>query len=326
MQVAVITGITGQDGSYLAEHLLGLGYRVIGFTRAIERAKFDLPAHLVDSVTLAQWSPADQGAIKSLIEHFNPSEIYNLAGYTTGSGMFDDPVAMGDINGQTVVRILEAIRAVNPSIRFCQASSREIFGAAQQSPQNENTPMLPRSPYGAAKLYADSMVRIYREHYSLYTVSAILFNHESPRRGLSFITRKITHAAARIKLGLDNHIKLGNLNAVRDWGSASDYVRAMWLMLQQDKPEDFVISTGISHSVRDVCEVAFGYLGLDYRDYVVEASDYFRPMEANPLIGDSLKASSRLGWFPAMSFEDVIVQMVRSDVESLHKYSAMIQD
>lgn len=317
MPVAVITGVTGQDGSYLAELLLGQGYRVIGLTRSIDQARSSLSACVADSITLAEWDPTDQNAIKSLVEHFSPKEIYNLAGYTSGAGMFDDPAAIGDINGLTVIRILEAIRAVDSSIRFCQASSREVFGAAQHSPQNEKTPMFPRSPYGAAKMYADSMVRIYREHYSLYAASAILFNHESPRRGHSFITRKITHAAARIKLGLDSQLKLGNLNAVRDWGCATDYVRAIWLMLQQSQPDDFVIATGIPHSVRDVCTVAFGFLDLDYRDYVVEAADYFRPIEEIPLIGDSSKASSVLGWRPTVTFNDVIVEMVRSDLEAL---------
>lgn len=317
MPVAVITGVTGQDGSYLAELLLGKGYRVIGLTRSIHRARSSLPAGIAESIALVDWDPNDQGAFKSLLEHFKPKEIYNLAGFTSGSGMFDDPVGIGNVNGLAVIRLLESIRVVDSSIRFCQASSREVFGCAQQCPQNEDTPMFPRSPYGAAKMYADSMVRIYREHYSLYAACAILFNHESPRRDPSFITRKITRAAARIKMGLDSQLELGNLNAVRDWGSAPDYVRAMWLMLQQNSPDDFVIATGVPHSVRDVCETAFGYLGLDYRDYVVEAADYFRPAEIIPLIGDSSKASAKLGWQPTMTFNDVIVEMVRSDLEAL---------
>jgi GDPmannose 4,6-dehydratase len=317
VKVALITGIAGQDGAYLAEHLLALDYRVIGLTRAMGHARSTLPSHLSSHVTLAEWDPSDQAGIAAMLASYRPQEIYNFAAYSTGAGMFDDPVSIGDVNGLAVVRILETIRTVDPVIRFCQASSREIFGEAQQCPQSELTPPNPRSPYGAAKFYADMMVRIYRERYALFAASAILFNHESPRRGLSFITRKITHAAARIKLGLDVELRLGNLDTIRDWGFAGDYVKAMWLMLQQAKPDDYVIATGVSHTVREACQMAFEHVGLDYQEYVRTDPTMYRPSEPFPLVGDSTKASVDLGWAPQFKFKELICQMVESDLSSL---------
>jgi GDPmannose 4,6-dehydratase len=248
-----------------------------------------------------------------------PTEIYNFAAYSSGAGMFDDPVGIGEVNGLAVARILEAIRAVDTNIRFCQASSREIFGEAIESPQTEATPTNPRSPYGAAKLYADAMIKIYRQRYGLFACSAILFNHESPRRGLEFVTRKITHEAAKIKLGLTKELHLGNLDAQRDWGFAGDYVRAMWLMLQQERAEDYVVATGKAHSVRELCEFAFSRLGLDYRDYVREDVLAFRPAETALLVGSAAKAKQNLGWEPEVEFRELVHMMVDADLQTLTK-------
>ena len=250
-------------------------------------------------------------------EQREPTEIYNFAAYSSGSGMFEDPVGIGEINGLAVTRILEAIREVDINIRFCQASSREIFGEAIQSPQTERTPSNPRSPYGAAKLYADSMIRIYREHYKIFACSAILFNHESPRRGLGFVTRKITHEASRIKLGLAKELHLGNLNALRDWGFAGDTVNAMWLMLQQVHADDYIVATGETHSVREFCECAFGYLALDYRNYVYEDESVYRPVEAAMLVGNIDKTRTALGWKPKVKFNELVHMMVDADMQAL---------
>ena len=257
MPTALITGITGQDGSYLAEQLLAKGCRVIGAVRNTENAKARLPAALKSDAELVAWDMLDQKRMTEVLAEYRPAEIYNFAAYSSGAGMFDDPVGIGEVNGLAVARMLEAIRAVDVNIRFCQASSREIFGEAVESPQIESTPVNPRSPYGAAKLYADAMIRIYRQRYGLFACSAILFNHESPRRGLAFVTRKITHEAAKIKLGLAKELHLGNLDAQRDWGFSGDYVRAMWLMLQQEYADDYVVATGKAHSVRELCDLAF---------------------------------------------------------------------
>lgn len=314
---ALITGISGQDGSYLAEQLLARGYHVIGAVKKEGMENTFLPKDLSDKLAWAEWSMLDEQRMQDVLSYHRPSEIYNFAAFSSGTGMYDDPVGIGEINGLAVTRILEAIRKVDSEIRFCQASSREIFGEAVESPQTENTLVNPRSPYGAAKLYADNMIRIYRKQYGLFACSAILFNHESPRRGLQFVTRKITHEAARIKLGLSQKLKLGNLDAQRDWGFAGDYVRAMWLMLQQDQPDDYVVATGVAHSVREFCNLAFARLGLNYKDYVAESSSEFRPEEPVLLVGDTCKARRQLGWQPEVSFEELVNKMVDADMESL---------
>jgi GDPmannose 4,6-dehydratase len=314
MNVALITGITGQDGSYLAELLLEKEYRVVGVVRDIDSAHAKLSAEVMQRVDLVTWNMSSQAEMAEVLWHVRPSEIYNFAAYSSGSGMYDEPVKIGDVNGLAVLRILEAIREVDISIRFCQASSREIFGEAVESPQTECTRTNPRSPYGAAKVFADASIRIYRERYGMFATSAILFNHESPRRGLSFVTRKITHEAARIKLGLGTKLSLGNLDARRDWGFAGDYVRAMWLMLQQSLPDDYVVCTGESHSVRELCEHAFGYLGLDYRDYVQEDITSYRPNEPALLVGSAAKARSELGWAPEIGFGALVSMMVDADL------------
>lgn len=317
MPTALITGVTGQDGSYLAELLVAKGYHVIGAVRPGQNAKASLPVALQDRVELIAWDMLDQHRMEAVLAECHPSEIYNFAAYSSGAGMFDDPVAVGEVNGLAVTRILEAIREVDDKIRFCQASSREIFGEAVESPQTECTPTNPRSPYGAAKLYADSMIRIYRQRYGLYACSAILFNHESPRRGLCFVTRKITHEAAKIKLGLAKELHLGNLDAQRDWGYAADYVRAMWLMLQQERADDYVVATGTMHSVREFCECAFGYLGLDYRNYVREDISAYRPVESLPLVGCPTKANNELRWKPEIEFRELVHMMVDVDFRNL---------
>lgn len=317
MRVALVTGISGQDGSYLAELLISKGYRVVGAVRDVDRARLTFPPGDCSSLDWVHWDMLDEGLMRQVLEKCAPDEFYNMAAYSSGAGMYDDPVGMGEINGLAVTRVLQAIRAVNPAIRFCQASSREIFGEARVSPQTETTPPMPRSPYGAAKWYADSMVRIAREHFGLFACSAILFNHESPRRGVAFVTRKISSAAARIKLGLVSELRLGNLDARRDWGFAGDYVRAMWLMLQQDQADDYVVATGESHSVRDFCQGAFAHLGLDYRDFVSEAATDYRPAESVLLVGDASKARHVLGWRPEVGFVELVRMMVDSDVRQL---------
>jgi GDPmannose 4,6-dehydratase len=258
-----------------------------------------------------------QETMTRVLSTIRPGEIYNFAAFSSGAGMYDDPVGMAEVNGVAVARTLEAIRQVDTGIRFCQASSREVFGEALSSPQNESTPRNPRSPYGAAKAFADSLVQIYRQRYGMFATSAILFNHESPRRGLSFVTRKISHEAARIKLGLATELLLGNLEAERDWGFAADYVHAMWLMQQQAEPEDYVISTGKGHSVREFCEYAFAHLGLDYRVYVREDKDSYRPAEPVPLIGCNEKARAKLGWNPTTRFRELVGSMVDADMQML---------
>jgi GDPmannose 4,6-dehydratase len=314
MKTVCITGITGQDGSYLAELALSEGCRVVGVVRDRSRAASQLQELLERGVQLSEWDFGDPAAIRDILEVHQPAKVFNFAGYSTGGGMYDDPVGIGEINGLAVVKILEAILVADTAIRLCQASSREVFGEATESPQTELTALNPRSPYGAAKMYADSMIRIYRQRYGLFASSAILFNHESPRRGLAFITRKITHAAVQIKLGLAQELKLGNLDACRDWGHAADYVRAMWLMLQQAQPDDYVLASGASHSVRDVCRIAFEELGLDYRDHVREDPALFRPSEPLLLVGDASKARRQLGWKPQVSFQAMVCQMVAHDL------------
>lgn len=317
MNVALITGVTSQDGSYLAELLLAKEYRVVGAVRDIGSARKKLPVELVGQIELVAWNMSSQADMTQVLAHVKPSELYNFAAYSSGTGMYDDPVGVGDLNGLAVARILESIREVDIKIRFCQASSREIFGEALESPQTESTPRNPRSPYGAAKLFADGLIGIYRQRYGMFAVSAILFNHESPRRGLSFVTRKITHEVAKIKLGLAKQLYLGNLDAQRDWGFAGDYVRAMWLMLQQPRPDDYVVCTGESHSVREFCEYAFGHLGLDYREYVREDESSYRPNEPVLLVGSAAKAKHELGWTPELGFRALVSMMVDADVQLL---------
>ncbi|RBA24017.1 GDP-mannose 4,6-dehydratase [Herminiimonas fonticola] len=318
MKSALITGLTGQDGLYLAELLLEKGYRIIGAVRDVLSAERRIPAHL-KIVELVEWDMLDQQKMIEVLSHYRPTEVYNFAAYSSGVGMYDDPVGIGDVNGLAVARTLEAIRIVDIKIRFCQASSREIFGAALDSPQTEDTLVNPRSPYGAAKLYADSMNRIYREHYGMYACSAILFNHESPRRGLEFVTRKITHEAAKIKLGLTKELHLGNLDTERDWGFAGDTVHAMWLMLQHTHADDYIVATGETHSVREFCECAFEYLGLDYRTYVRENASAYRPSEPALLVGNASKAKQSLGWMPQVGFRALVHMMVAAEMRSLEK-------
>ena len=315
MKTALITGLTGQDGSYLAELMLAKGYRVVGIVRHIERAQKSLQPTLKNKVELVRWDMLDQQQITGILLHYRPDELYNFAAYSSGSGMYNDPVGIGEVNGLAVARILEAIREVNPEIRFCQASSREIFGAALESPQSEKTPANPRSPYGAAKLYADNMVSIYRGHHGIFAASAILFNHESPRRGTGFVTRKITREAAKIKAGLASELHLGNLETRRDWGFAGDTVRAMWLL--QHQANDFVVATGETHSVREFCECAFGYLDLDYRDYVHEDPTAYRPSEPVLLVGNTGKARRILNWEPEVGFNELVCIMVEADMQLL---------
>jgi GDPmannose 4,6-dehydratase len=318
MRTVLITGITGQDGSYLARLLLDKGYRVVGTVRNERKAADSLQVNSIGGVELIEWNMLDQAEIVEALSRHRPDELYNYAGYSSGAGMFDDPVGIGEINGLAVTRILDAIREVDPAIRFCQASSREIFGEATESPQTERTSLFPRSPYGAAKLYADNMIRIYRRHHKLFACSAILFNHESPLRGLGFVTRKITHEAARIKLGLSNELRLGNLDTSRDWGFAGDYVQAMWLMLQEGFPDDYVVATGEAHTVREFCEIAFEYLGLDYREFVREDASTYRPSEPVKLIGNADKARQTLKWKPQVCFRELVSMMVEADYQKLN--------
>jgi GDPmannose 4,6-dehydratase len=319
MKTALITGLGGQDGSYLAELLLEKGYRIIGAVRDVRWTEDSLPITLKNRVELVAWSMLIQEEMVSVMRHYQPTELYNFAAYSSGAGMYDDPVGIGEVNGLAVVRMLEAIREVNIGIRFCQASSREIFGEPFEGSQTECTQVNPRSPYGAAKLYADSMIRIYRQHYGLFACSAILFNHESPRRSLGFVTRKITHGAAKIKLGLSKELYLGNLDACRDWGFAGDYVRAMWLMLQQSQPTDCVIATGESHSVREFCSRAFKRLGLDYRHFLANDPVSYRPAEPVLLVGDASKAKEVLGWEPQIRFCQLVDMMVDADLQMLEE-------
>ena len=317
MPTALITGITGQDGSYLAELLCAKGYRVVGAVRDMEHAKSTRGDLLAMGVQLVDWDMSDQHLMTKVLTEYRPAEIYNFAAYSSGSGMYTDPVGIGEVNGLAIVRLLEATREADSTIRLCHASSSELFGDAAETPQSERTPFIPRSPYGAAKLYAHSMIRVYRKHFGLSVCSAILFNHESPRRGLGFVTRKITHQVARIKLGLAGELRLGNLDARRDWGYAGDYVRAMWLMLQQPIVDDYVIATGETHSVRDLCEIAFKHAGLDYRVFVREDPGAFRPDESAQLVGNPTKANEELGWSPRVGLREMIGMMVDADVNQL---------
>jgi GDPmannose 4,6-dehydratase len=315
MPTALITGITGQDGSYLTEFLLQQGYRVVGMVRRASTHNYERIQHLLDKITIVQGDLHDQGSLLSLLEEYKPDEVYNLAAQSFVPTSWSQPALTGEVTALGVTRMLEAIRYVNPKIRFYQASSSEMFGKALEVPQRETTPFYPRSPYGVAKVYGHWITVNYRESFGLFAVSGILFNHESPRRGLEFVTRKVSDGVARIKLGLADELRLGNLEARRDWGFAGDYVRAMWLMLQQERPEDFVVGTGETHSVRELCELAFGYVGLDYRDYVVQDERFYRPAEVDLLIADPSKARARLGWEPTVSFPELVRMMVDADLE-----------
>ncbi len=314
---ALITGITGQDGSYLAELLLEKGYDVLGMVRRSSTESFERIDHIKDRITLVQADLLDQLSIVNIIEEHRPEEVYNLAAQSFVPTSWTQPVLTGVYNALGVAKVLEAIRLVDKKIKFYQASSSEMFGKVQQVPQTEKTPFYPRSPYGVAKVYGHWITVNYRESYGIHGNSGILFNHESPRRGLEFVTRKITDGAVRIKLGRADKLALGNLDAKRDWGYAGDYVRAMWLMLQQDKPGDYVIASGRDHSVRQFVEAAFGHLDLDYKKYVVTDPRFVRPAEVDTLLGDPSFAKMKLGWEPTVSFEQLVQMMVDKDLERL---------
>ena len=312
---ALVTGITGQDGSYLAEFLLDRGYAVYGLVRRSSTVNFERIQHFQEKIELLSGDLLDQNSLDSALRKAKPDEVYNLGAQSFVPASWEQPLLTGEITGLGVIRLLEAIRGVNDKIRFYQASTSELFGKAMETPQSENTPFYPRSPYGVSKLYADWITVNYRESYNMFACAGILFNHESPRRGLEFVSRKITRAVARIKLGLDSEVRLGNLDARRDWGFAGDYVNAMWLMLQQDEPRDYVIATGVDHTIRDFCREAFDYVDLDWNDYVVVDEKLFRPAEVHILRGDPAKAEAALGWKPDVSFEDLVRMMVDRDIE-----------
>lgn len=315
---AVITGITGQDGSYLAELLLDKGYEVVGITRRLSAPNHWRIAHLQDRIELRPADLLDQLSLIRVVEDVRPHEFYNLAAMSFVPASWDQPMLTGEYNAQGVTRVMEAIRQVDTSIKVYQASSSEMFGKVRETPQTESTPFYPRSPYGVSKVFAHYMTVNYRESYDLFAASGILFNHESPRRGLEFVTRKVTDGVARIKLGLTDSLSLGNLDAHRDWGFASDYVRAMWEMLQRDTPEDYVIATGLSHSVRDLVEAAFAHVGLDWQNHVRTSSALLRPAEVEHLIGDASKARSDFGWQPSIDFSGLIQMMVDADLERVN--------
>ena len=319
MPTALITGITGQDGSYLAEFLLEKDYKVVGIVRRSSTTPYERISHLVDDIELLSADLLDQTSLTDVVSDCKPDEIYNLAAQSFVQTSWNQPVLTGEFTALGVTRMLEAMKKAAPNARFYQASSSEMFGKVHESPQRESTPFYPRSPYGVAKVYGHWITVNYRESFALYAVSGILFNHESPRRGLEFVTRKVTDGVARIKLGLSRELRLGNLEARRDWGFAGDYVRAMWLMLQQDTPDDYVIGTGKTWSVRQLCETAFRCVGLDYRDYVVQDDRFFRPAEVDLLVADASKSRDALGWEPDVTFEQLIEMMVQAD---LARYSA----
>jgi len=318
-KTALVTGITGQDGSYLAEFLLAQGYQVIGMVRRSSTINFERIQHIQDKICLVQGDLLDQVSLIDIVREHRPSEVYNLAAQSFVPTSWKQPVLTGEFTALGVTRMLEAIRLVDPTIRFYQASSSEMFGKVQQVPQTEKTPFYPRSPYGVAKVYGHWITVNYRESYNLFTCSGILFNHESPRRGLEFVTHKVTYYAAKIALGLADRIPLGNLDAKRDWGYAADYVHAMWLMLQQNSPDDYVVATGRTHSVRDLCKVAFEHVDLDWERYAYVNQADMRPAEVDLLIGDPGKAKQKLGWEPTVTFEQMIEMMVDADLAALKK-------
>ena len=319
-KTALITGITGQDGSFLAEFLLEQGYRVVGMTRRTSTDVHERIQHLVDRIEIVSGDLLDQSSITSIVAAIRPGEIYNLAAQSFVPTSWQQPVLTGEFTALGVTRVLESIRAVDKSIRFYQASSSEMFGKVHAVPQTETTPFYPRSPYGVAKVYGHWITVNYRESYDMFTSSGILFNHESERRGKEFVTRKISDAAARIKLGLQHELRLGNLDAQRDWGFAGDYVRAMWLMLQQDRPDDYVIATGRTHAVRDFVRLAFAAVDLDWERYVVIDPRYYRPADVDLLVGDASKAHAELSWTPDVRFEALVERMVRADLERLRAF------
>lgn len=315
MPTALITGVTGQDGSYLAEFLLSKGYTVVGMVRRSSTITFERIQHIQDDIIILQGDLHDQSSLMDVLAQYQPDEVYNLAAQSFVPTSWNQPVLTGEVTGLGVTRMLEAIRHVHPKAKFYQSSTSEMFGKVREVPQNEMTPFYPRSPYGVAKVYGHWITVNYRESYDLFAVSGILFNHESPRRGLEFVTRKITQGVARIKLGLAKEIQLGNLEARRDWGFAGDYVEAMWLMLQQPKPDDYVIGTGETHSVREFCEIAFNVVSLDYHSYVVQDPHFYRPAEVELLVADYSKARATFGWQPKHSFEDLVSLMVEEDLK-----------
>ncbi len=317
MPTALITGITGQDGSYLAELLLDQGYQVVGLVRRTSTVNFQRIRHIQKRLTLVSGDLLDQSSLIAVLQEHRPREVYNLAAQSFVPASWNQPVFTGGVTALGVTRMLEAIRQVAPETRFYQASTSEMFGKVREVPQTETTPFYPRSPYGVAKVYGHWITVNYRESYGLFACSGILFNHESPRRGLEFLPRKVAHGAALVKLGKARDLRLGNLDAKRDWGFAGDYVRAMWLMFQQDQPDDYVISTGQTHSVRELCEVAFGHLGLSHEDYVRVDPQFIRPAEVDLLVGDPTKARRTLGWEPTVSFEELVVMMVEADLKRL---------
>ena len=314
---ALITGITGQDGSYLAEFLLRQGYEVYGMVRRTSTVRHERIQHIQSQLHLVQGDMGDLSSLITTIRAVEPDEVYNLAAQSFVPTSWNQPVFTGDITGLGVTRLLEAVRTVNPAIRYYQASSSEMFGKVREVPQTESTPFYPRSPYGVAKVYGHWITVNYRESYDLFTCSGILFNHESPRRGLEFVTRKVTYHAAKIKLELANEIRIGNLDSKRDWGYAGDYARAMWLMLQQDEPDDYVVATGKTHSVEKLLEVAFSHVGLNWRDYTVQDERFMRPAEVDLLVGDPAKARRVLGWRPEVNFTELIGMMVEADLKKL---------
>ena len=317
MPTALITGVTGQDGSYLAELLLSKGYQVIGMVRRTSTVTFERIAHIQDDITVVQGDLHDQSSLVSILEEYEPTEVYNLAAQSFVPASWSQAVLTAEVTAVGVTRLLEAIRLVNPKIKFYQASSSEMFGKVLEVPQRETTPFYPRSPYGVAKVCGHWITVNYRESYDLFAASGILFNHESPRRGLEFVTRKITHAVAAIKLGQAKELRLGNLESQRDWGFAGDYVDAMWRMLQYSEPDNFVIGTGETHSVKEFCEIAFNHVGLDYKQYVVQDQRFYRPAEVDLLISDPAKAHTVLGWQPRVGFAQLARMMVDADIERL---------
>jgi GDPmannose 4,6-dehydratase len=314
---ALITGITGQDGSYLADFLLEQGYEVFGLVRRSSTINFSRIEHIQDQINLISGDMLDQTSLQTALQECDPHEVYNLAAQSFVQTSWTQPVFTGDVTALGVTRLLSSIRHVNPAVRFYQASSSEMFGKVREVPQRETTPFYPRSPYGVAKVYGHWITINYRESYGLHATSGILFNHESPRRGLEFVTRKVTYHAAKIKLGLANELRLGNLDSRRDWGYAGDYVKAMWMMLQQEKPDDYVIATGETHSVQELVETAFGYLDLDWHEFVVQDPRFMRPAEVDLLVGEPAKAGAVLGWEPKITFTELIHMMVEADLELL---------
>ena len=317
MPTAIITGITGQDGSYLAELLLSKGYKVVGVARRASTVTYERIEHLLDKITVVQGDLTDQGSLIALLEEHKPTEVYNLAAQSFVPTSWNQPALTGDVTALGVTRLLEAIRYVNPKIRFYQASSSEMFGKVLEVPQREETPFYPRSPYGVAKVYGHYITVNYRESFNIFAASGILFNHESPRRGLEFVTRKITDGVAKIKFGMAKELRLGNLESQRDWGFAGDYVDAMWRMLQQDEPDNYVVGTGETHSVQEFCEIAFGRVDLDYKAHVIVDERFYRPAEVDLLISDPSKAGKVLGWEPKVTFKQLVEMMVDSDLKRL---------